>query len=196
MATSILELGDSEPISSDDLARLNERLTILVGEPFQLLRFSYGDELTIHFGQLREGRNPKVKHLKYGQYIVGFRGSAWLLKAHKANEVTIIANGILTQDATKQSDSKNITKQELAEKTLIVQGTIVVGTRAFAIKQNERFGLSIELADATTLLVLPSTSDYEIDEEHAPIADWEIIMPNGVLDAWPGPRWVFTANKK
>ena len=34
-------------------------------------RVSYGDELTLHFGDLRPARSPKLKAKPYGAYILG-----------------------------------------------------------------------------------------------------------------------------
>src|SRR2546423_1423001 len=65
----------------DDMGALRGSLAHLVGEPFRFLRVSYGDELTLHFGDVRSGRTRRTKDLHFGAYILGVRASGWLLKS-------------------------------------------------------------------------------------------------------------------
>lgn len=65
---------------SSDQVLLNAYLQQLIGEPFLHCRFSYGNELTLHFGQPREPQSKKLKHLVVGSFILGARASDWYLK--------------------------------------------------------------------------------------------------------------------
>lgn len=50
----------TDDTAPDNLSDLQVYLAQLVGEPFRFARVSYGDELTLHFGDLRPSRSPKV----------------------------------------------------------------------------------------------------------------------------------------
>ena len=66
METHLIDLRQAQEPSHGALSVLAAYLAQLVGEPFRLARVSYGDELTLHFGDLRPGRSPKLKHKLYG----------------------------------------------------------------------------------------------------------------------------------
>ena len=74
MATNLIDLGHTRAPSHDDLPGLFADLTQLVGEPFRFARVSYGDELTLHFGDLEQARSVKLKDKRYGAYILGVAG--------------------------------------------------------------------------------------------------------------------------
>jgi hypothetical protein len=71
-----IDLRREQARSGKDLAGLMGYLTQLVGEPFRFSRVSYGDELTLHLGDLRPARSPKLKGKSYGAFILGVRGVA------------------------------------------------------------------------------------------------------------------------
>ena len=88
MATRLIDLGHALTASVDDMPGLEACLTQLVGEPFRFARVSYGDELTLHFGDLRPQRSPKLQQ-QYGTYVLGVQGlglaaEIWL-RAHDAH---------------------------------------------------------------------------------------------------------------
>src|SRR5436305_1312348 len=74
-----IDLQTVQQKSTDPVA-LQMVLQQLIGQPFLQLRFSYGDELNLHFGQPREYSSPKMKHLIKGSYILGTRASNWHLR--------------------------------------------------------------------------------------------------------------------
>ena len=74
MDTNLIDLRQAHRPASDDFRGLQGYLAKLVGEPFQFARVSYGDELTLHFGDLRPARSPKLKSMPYGAYVLGLRG--------------------------------------------------------------------------------------------------------------------------
>jgi len=51
---------------SADYLELRAYLQQLVGQPFLFLRFSYGDELTLHVGQPTQYRSSRLTHLARG----------------------------------------------------------------------------------------------------------------------------------
>ncbi len=75
MQTNLIDLRRTPKPSAEDLAGLSACLAQLVGEPFRFARVSYGDELTLHFGDTRPARSPKLNdRFLYGAYILFFRG--------------------------------------------------------------------------------------------------------------------------
>ena len=75
MTTNQIDLRNVPRQSSDDFAGLQAILAQLVGEPFRFVRVSYGDEPTLHFGDLKPARSPKLHKQPYGAFILGLRGS-------------------------------------------------------------------------------------------------------------------------
>ncbi len=72
--TTLIDLDLTPKIESNNLEGLRAYLTQLIGEPFQFVRFSYGDELTLHFGTLKPAKSPKLKGKVYGSYVLGVLG--------------------------------------------------------------------------------------------------------------------------
>lgn len=186
--TNLIDLSQARTAAADDLAGLQACLAQLVGEPFQFARVSYGDELTLHFGDLRPARSPKLKGKPYGAYVVGTRGSPWVLKA--GNDPLVITAG---EGSIPTEMGKPVSKQELESNPLIQQGSRVLSATPFAVKPANSFGLQIRVSDGSTLYILPSDSEVEEkgDEGLPELADWELSSPNGLLSAGPGLVWSF-----
>ena len=53
METTRIDLSQEQKSSGQDLSGLKSHLAPLLGVPFRFARVSYGDELTLHFGDLR-----------------------------------------------------------------------------------------------------------------------------------------------
>jgi len=72
---------------------LNEYLLILVGEMFHFARPTYGDELTLHFGDLHESRSQVLRDMNYlyGEFILGTRGSYWVSKDELKTDTVVLA---------------------------------------------------------------------------------------------------------
>ena len=81
MSATLIDFRQSRNPSGHDLDGLASVLAVLMGEPFQFARVSYGDELTLHFGELRPAKSPKLMGKMYGAYVLGVRASTWLLKS-------------------------------------------------------------------------------------------------------------------
>ena len=169
-----------EPAKSHNERDLDAYLLQLQGEPFRFFRFSYGDELTLHFGDLRPARSPKLKGRLYGAYILGVRASQWLLKFGKPGMIASQGEGMET-----------ISKEAIETKQWIAPNSRVVHATSFAIQSQNVFGLEIRFSDGTFLVIMPTTETESKDDDLPEIADWELLSPSGRLQAGPGLQWSF-----
>lgn len=177
-----------------DLAGLKAYLAQLVGEPFQFVRLSYGDEPTLHFGDLRAPRSPKLKSKLYGTYVLGLRASAWILKSRTRAE--LITAGVL-HDPLPPRFGQPVTRQELESGTIIAPQSRVQSATPFVVEPIGGMGLQLVMSDGSSLLALPQSPQPEAsDEADLPeLADWELLGPNGLLSAGPHLEWSFTPAK-
>lgn len=190
MTTHLIDLRQPQDASTDNLSNLQAYLMQLVGEPFRFARVSYGDELTLHFGDLRPARSPKLRNKPYGSYILGVRGSPWVLKS--GSEPLVLTAGI--QGENFQSElGQPISKAELEANPLIPPESRVLTVTPFVVKPVNGFGLQLRFSDGSTLLILPTVSESELEETspEIPLADWELSSPQGLLNAGPGLSWIF-----
>src|SRR4051812_41074713 len=81
MTATLIDLRNAREAAPDNVPELQAYLAQLVGEPFRFARVSYGDELTLHFGDLGPARSPRLTKRPCGAYVLGVRASPWLLKA-------------------------------------------------------------------------------------------------------------------
>lgn len=190
MGASLVNLHQVCDASQNSLAGLDAYLSQLVGEPFRFARVSYGDELTLHFGDLRPGRSPKVRHLSYGAYILGLRASSWVLKSGTAP--LIVASDAEFASASSEF-GKPLSKEELEAGKFVEPESRVLSTTAFEVKIAGEFGLQLRMSDGSALLVLPAIpeSDDPRDAELPQLAAWELSSPQGLLSAGPGLTWSF-----
>lgn len=194
MGTNLIDLRQPRGPSLDNLPGLSAYLSQFVGEPFRFARVSYGDELTLHFGDLRPGRSPKHKHKHYGTYILGLRGSSWVLKSGAEPVVITDGSGF---DPPPASVGKPLSKQDLEAGTFVEPESRVLAASPFVVKPANGFGLQLRMSDGSTLLVLPTPSEPEEPEDEGlpPLADWELSTPRGLLSAGPDLQWSFTPVK-
>jgi hypothetical protein len=196
MSPALIDLKETRGPSSDDVSGLFAYLAQLVGEPFRFARVSYGDELTLHFGDLRPARSPKLKDHPYGSYILGLRGSPWILKSGLDSEPVVLTAGV-TLDSLTPAFGQPLRNEELEARRIIEPGSRVTVAAPFVVKPIGGFGLQLRFSDGSSLMVLPSTPDLdETDEADDPnwpeLADWELLSPRGLLRAGPGLTWNFT----
>ena len=128
---------------------LSGYLSVLIGETFRIARPTYGDELTLHFGDLHEPKSQVLGclHYLYGEFILSTRGSYW------------------------------VSKDELKA------DTVVLTIYAFTIDIG--YGLYLELSDKNVFLILPSSSEPEVE-----LADWNFLTPNKeLLSVGPGSSY-------
>jgi hypothetical protein len=191
MTTSLIDLRQARNASADNLGELQAYLTQLIGEPFRFARVSYGDELTLHFGDLRPAHSPKLKGRNYGAYILGVRGSPWVLKS--GAEPLVLTSGINLGELPS-GFGKLIRKEEFETDPFICPESRVLSVAPFVVKPANAFGLQLRTSDGSALLILPTVPEEEPDDETIPeiaVADWELVSPGGILNAGPGLNWSF-----
>ena len=190
MTANLIDLRNVRRESPDDFAGLQACLAQLIGEPFRLARVSYGDELTLHFGDLRPARSPKLNRRPYGAFILGLRGSAWVLKS--GSEPLVITAGVPVE-LMPAGLGQPLRKEDLETKPFIEPESRVLAAVAFPYRPLGAFGLQLRLSDGSSLLVLPTPQepDEPGDEGLPELADWELSSPRGLLGAGPGLKWSF-----
>lgn len=197
MTTLLVDLGQPCHGTSGDLQGLRAYLVPLIGRPFRLVRMSYGDELTMHFGDLRLARSPKrIADLEYGSFILRARGSDWRLGSSSTRKLLVHYLG----HEGSMPGGRSLTNQEVEELQGITPESRVVSASPFLMPPG-RIGLEVTLSDGNVLLLLPTVDDPTqpaCDDEHAAtaaslpqIADWELLSPMGKLAAGPGPSWSY-----
>ena len=194
MGTNLIDLRQANGSSHDDLSGLSAYLCQLVGEPFRFARVSYGDELTLHFGDLRPARSPKLRHKPYGAYVLGLRGSSWVIKS--GSEPVLIIAGDVSPFPTP-AYGKPLGKEELETGRFVGPDSRVLVATPFVVRPVDKFGLQLRMSDGSTLFVLPANPepDEPGDEGLPELADWELSTPRGLLSAGPELVWSFTPAK-
>lgn len=190
MTMNLIDLHEMQKEAVSDLAGLQSCLLQLVGEPFQFARVSYGDELTLHFGALKPAKSPKLKK-EYGTYILGVRGSPWLLKSGTKPQM-ISAEVNLLQNPGRIGTL--ISKEALEANPLIQLGSHVTGATAFVVKPTDGIGLQISFSDGSTLHILPDILEEKDSFNHDALPElsyWELLTPTGLLSAGPGLVWSY-----
>jgi hypothetical protein len=190
MITSITNTHEPRQQLSPDLLGMAGHLLRLIGEPFKLARVSYGDELTLHFGELRRARSQNLKDKMYGAYILGVCASSWLIKSDCGP--LILTDGALAQTALEAIGTPT-SKESLESNPVIEPETRVLSATPFVVKASNGFGLHVQMSDSSSFLILPSPSepDEPEDEGSTPLEDWELVCSQGVLKAGPGLVWSF-----
>jgi len=198
MSATLVDLGATH--GSDDLGELGRYLQLLVGEPFLFVRMSYGDELTLHFGNKREARNTRLRELglQYGSVILSARGSGWHLRS---GVQPMILTTLIPREFMDHATL--ISKEELSAREFIARSARVLGAVPVPVPHPPNaVGLSLDFSDGSTLFVMPdgddggeeddSDPDWEEARESAPpLSDWELSTPRGTLRVGPGRSWRF-----
>ena len=183
--TNLIDLRGTRAAIPGDLSGLQNYLAQLVGEPFRFARVSYGDELTLHFGDLRPAKSPKLKGKPYGAYVFGARGSPWIVKS---GSHSLVLTGDLDGHA-----GEPVRKEDLEANALIAPDARVLAATAFVVKPANALGIEVRFSDGSTLRILPTPTEADDPADAAlpPLADWELASPAGLLSAGPGPTWSF-----
>lgn len=192
MTTEPLDLRVSRS-ATDDLAGLQSYLHQLLGEPFCFPRISYGDELTLHFGDLRPANSPKLKGTMYGAYVLGLRGSNWVMKSGDF----VFATDDASDDTPLLETDR---KQFLESFNLVEPGAHVTTARGFRVSPPEAFGLRLTLSDGSSVAILPTTNELEEQgvDGGTPLpalTDWDLRTPSGLLRVGPGLKWEFKSSR-
>jgi len=178
-----IDLNGFEADSKDCLL-LQAFLQQLVGQPLLAVRFSYGDELNLHFGRPQPHRSPKMAHLVRGQYILGARASRWqMLSATTAKLIRMPVNG----SGPLADEWRPLTPQQVEQGDFIPSGTRVAAAESLAL-DSESIGLMLAFMDGSVLSIIPARSTDEVGV--AEVADWELFTPHARwLRVGPGARW-------
>jgi len=179
---------------SGNLSELQTLLDRLIGEPFRFLRFTYGDELTIHFGELEPSRSPKLKDTMFGAFMLGVRASSWAITSAAG---TVCSDGF--RDPVSGGE-RRLTKEEkvgLETNPPIPAGCDVVAAVLFVNASGQHLVLEVMLADGSSIWITPPSTEVDEpgDDGLPEIADWELFTPNGFLSVGPGLAWSFEPKK-
>jgi hypothetical protein len=192
-----VDLRDVPRSAPGDISGLQERLGQLIGEPFRFFRVSYGDEATLHFGDLHPARSQKLQGKLYGAYILGLRASSWLFKREYGTGSMLVNAGINVLGLNRLSEA-SLPNEAFESMDLVQAGSRVTGATVFPMKPHEAFALHLQMSDGSVLVVMPTelapdekSSDDPEDMELPEIADWELITPGGLLEVGPGCTWSF-----
>jgi len=192
---SFVDLRATRERSSDYL-ELRAYLQQLVGQPFRFLRFSYGDELTLHVGQPTQYRSSRLAHLSRGSYVIGARASYWFLRTHVPPAI-IVGDSRPLSYASKHR--KPLTPEQVEKSELLRPGARIAGVDAITLGTGTRsaygFGLSLSLEDSASLLVLPAPR-LGRNRRQQLVADWEVFTPyERYLSVGPGLRWSYLSSR-
>lgn len=192
MSRALIDLGREQTPTSGNLPGLTVYLKQLIGEPFRFARVSYGDELTLHFGDLRPARSLKLKDHLYGTYTLGMRGSPWVLKPGPYAKSFVVSEECL-EGSSLPEFGRTLSNEELESARFLEPESRVTGAWPFVDNHKGGFGLQLWMSDGSNLTVLPSGPEVEEpgDEELPRLADWELSSPHGLLRAGPDLQWSF-----
>ncbi|MGH7134540.1 MAG: hypothetical protein ACREHD_02305, partial [Pirellulales bacterium] len=178
---------------SSDVSVLRGYLQQLVGEPFLHLRFSYGDELTLHFGEPQRPKPKKLAHLTEGSYILTARASSWYLKTANGAGVTMAANAT---NAGVPDGFVALSTEQIEHCQLAQPGARVVAADATVVRSGRTesgFACSLLLADGSSILIVPAAAgEGDGDSSAEDVADWEVFTPHDrYLRVGPGMSWAY-----
>ena len=180
-----------EQTKSSDQGHLQAHLQQLVGELFLHLRFSYGDELALHFGTARPYGSPRMMGRVKGSYILGMRASDWHLKGSSPS--------VLVIGTSEAPTAPLLTKAQLEAANLVRPSAVVVSASVRPVTNpatdSTGYGLSLVLSDGSAFLVTPA-SPFAEPSEFA-LADWELFTPyERLLRAGPGLEWSYLSTRR
>lgn len=148
---------------------INELLSNhMVGQPYLFAKYSYGNELTIHFGKAFEHHYGN-RQWTIGSHVLSLRASPWIF--HSLPQQMVIVNF-----------DENY--QPVIDNTFVKSGTTVTHISAFTIVGDENrkgIALIIHFEDGSLFQALPISSDETI-------SDWELLMPNKLIKV-RGSKW-------
>jgi hypothetical protein len=165
----------TEAASANDKL-LRAVLNQLVGLPFLFARASYEEELTLHFGEARPMKHPKLRHVLEGTYIVRTRDSGWVL-SRDDSAVVMIAPG--ERPTAEDFRARLVYFSEAQGATVTSADPSVVSKDGF----EPAYALSLFLSDRWWVSIEPALERPRSEDE---VADWEVFTPQGVLLAGPG----------
>jgi hypothetical protein len=181
--------------NSQDVAMLRGYLQQLVGEPFLHVRFSYGDELTLHFGQPRKPQSKKLAHLSQGSYIVAARASSWYVKTASPASVVVATSAV---PIGIPDGFNSLSTEQIESSNLVQPGACVVAADVIVVRSTETsgFACSLLMSDGASLLIVPESEADADGDASDDVADWEVFTPHGrYLRIGPGLKWSYLPSR-
>jgi hypothetical protein len=194
-----IDLRKTRRRSSDHVA-LRGYLQQLVGQPFLFVRFSYGDEIVLHFGQARPYPSPKLRHLTKGSYLIAARASSWFLTTQARPTVVV---GSAEPVSLESKQLKLLTPEQLEKSKLLTAGARILVADAIQLRSGRRpaygFGFSAVLEDGSSFLIRPPlgpAAGSKTGGRSREVADWEVFTPHErYLRVGPGVQWSYLASR-
>ena len=163
----------------------------LANQPFLHFRFSYGDELSLHFGSPRSYSSPRLKHLSKGSYIIAARASNWFLGV--ANPPTTIM-GTCDNSTKSPSRTNPLSKQQLEASRFVKQGARILAADPILYTSGSHahsgFALALLLSDGSSFFICPNLDDPIQEDDD--LSDWEVFTPHErCIEVGPGVKWSY-----
>ena len=150
---------------STDLGKLNPIIHGLIGRKCWKLAFTYGGELTLHFGRQISYNHPVMSGKKTGQWRLGTRATACAVFSPQGSI----------------SSKERATEEVLEEKLKVLEGRKVTKINV-SVPDNI---LTIAFGNDHLFQVIPTISDAKDTMSY-----WELFMPNHtVVTFGPGNSW-------
>jgi hypothetical protein len=184
-----IDLSGTEHKSSDHQL-LRAYLQQLANQPFLHFRFSYGDELSLHFGSPRKYASTRLKHLSKGSYIIAARASNWFLGVATPPSIIFGVSSL----STSGRSSTPVSKQQLETSNFVKQGARILALDPILFSPGPHsrsgFALALLLSDGSSLSICPNL-DEPVDESDD-VADWEVFTPyERCIEVGPGLQWAY-----
>jgi hypothetical protein len=155
----------------DDLNKIKQLTSGILGEVCWKARLGYGDELKLEIGAKV---HPKIRGTKrkeeWGAWMLGSRGTAWQLVAQDGTPIAWnVSQDDYAPDGTDQ-------------KLQCLVNTRITGFEALY----PSLGLKVTFDNGHQLMILPSAKDDEFD-----LSYWELFTPETVIEVGPGAVWSY-----
>ncbi|MFM8294430.1 MAG: hypothetical protein ACKN9E_07780 [Microcystaceae cyanobacterium] len=161
-------MGNKRDIQQVNAITQKFGMSLMIGEVCSQVSFSYGDELTLDFGELTPYNHPRLADLLKGSWQLTTRATPWSLKQNENRLVT--PSALDTEKAITQA--KNLVKQ--LENQKLMDLTI----------EEESICLSLTFDVGFQVTLEPDLSD------NSGLAYWELLMPTEqILTVGPGYFW-------
>lgn len=152
---------------ANSILNLNQIIQPIIGETCHQVRFSYGDELILHFGEMKPYNHPKLKHLRKGKWQLSTRATPFDLITNTNTLMCFSSDYGFSRDVS-EGLLKLLENKKLTD---------------FAINTNN-LQLSLSFEEGYKLILNPDL------EDDSGLAYWELLMPNEqILIVGPGNFW-------
>ncbi|MBX9628768.1 MAG: hypothetical protein K2X82_33550 [Gemmataceae bacterium] len=183
---AVVDFRGTVPRTRDDVRGLQPYIRQLVGEPFLFARESYGDELTLHFGQEVELPPFRGRRRTEGTHVLTLRASKWWIKS--VPRAALVAS----DDPGPGLPGVPVTLRDLELNPPITPGERVawVEVRPFyGVGWPGGIELAFRFSDGSFLELRPR---YDPEDAVHDLADWELFTPyKRYIKAGPGVQWEY-----